>query len=101
MAATSQDSPAGKIAQALIDFSLKGAFPEEQVSSLSIDSEVLPAAIEDLANAKSKLQVLYHLFRRGRIAVLKLPFLGRDTHNQRRDRRRRQILEIECAIRPG
>lgn len=57
MTSQSQDTPAGQIARALIDFTLKGEFPEEQVSSLSIDSEVLPSAVEALANAKSKLQV--------------------------------------------
>ncbi|KAM7223463.1 hypothetical protein V8F06_001340 [Rhypophila decipiens] len=60
MATLSQDSSAGQIAQALVDFSLNGAFPEEQVSSLSIDSDVLPSAIEALAAVKSKLQAEIH-----------------------------------------
>ncbi|KAM7207550.1 hypothetical protein V8F20_002028 [Naviculisporaceae sp. PSN 640] len=60
MASPSPDTPAGQIARALVDFSLKGEFPEEHVSSLSIDSEVLPSAIEALANTKSKLQAEIH-----------------------------------------
>lgn len=57
MAVAMPDSPAGQIAQALVDFSVEGAFPEESVSSLTVDSDALPAAIEALASAKAKLQV--------------------------------------------
>lgn len=57
MAVATPISPAGQIAQALVDFSVEGAFPEESVSSLTVDSDALPAAIEALASAKAKLQV--------------------------------------------
>ncbi|KAJ4419027.1 ribosome biogenesis protein ytm1 [Neurospora sp. IMI 360204] len=60
MAIATQDSPAGQIAQALVDFSVEGAFPEESVSSLTVDSHALPAAIEALASAKAKLQAEIH-----------------------------------------
>ncbi|ESA42537.1 hypothetical protein GE21DRAFT_7699 [Neurospora crassa] len=60
MAVATPDSPAGQIAQALVDFSVKGAFPEESVSSLTVDSDALPAAIEALASAKAKLQAEIH-----------------------------------------
>ncbi|KAK3403202.1 hypothetical protein B0T20DRAFT_19354 [Sordaria brevicollis] len=61
MAVATPDSPAGQIAQALVDFSVEGAFPEESVSSLAVDSDALPAAIEALASAKSKLQAEIHI----------------------------------------
>ncbi len=48
---------AGQIAQALVDFTINGAFPEEAVSTLLINPATLPSAIEALANAKSTLQV--------------------------------------------
>ena len=57
MATAVQDAPAAQVAQALVDFSLSGAFPEEDVSSLRIDPAVLPEAIKALANAKAALQV--------------------------------------------
>ena len=60
MATPLQDSPAGQLAQALVDYSLDGAFPEENVSSLLVNPEALPPAIEALASAKSKLQVLLY-----------------------------------------
>lgn len=56
-----ESSPAGQLAQALVDYSLDGAFPEEKVSSLLVDPEALPPAIEALANAKLNLQVLLYL----------------------------------------
>ncbi|KAK4032933.1 Centromere/kinetochore protein zw10 [Parachaetomium inaequale] len=56
----SADSPAAQMAQALVDFSVQGAFPEDTVSSLSIDAESLPAAIKALADAKAKLQAEIH-----------------------------------------
>jgi centromere/kinetochore protein ZW10 len=48
------------MAQALVDFSVHGAFPEEGVSSLPLDAESLPTAIKALADAKAKLQVRAH-----------------------------------------
>lgn len=57
MAASSPDQPVGKIAQALTAFSLHDSFPEEEVSSLEVSPEVLPAAIHALAEAKAKLEV--------------------------------------------
>jgi len=53
-------APAGQIAQALVDFSLDGAFPEETVVGLPVDAAALPQAIEALTNAKSKLQAEVH-----------------------------------------
>ncbi|KAK3359401.1 hypothetical protein B0T25DRAFT_564408 [Lasiosphaeria hispida] len=55
-----QDPAASQIAQALVDFSLHGSFPEETASSLVVNSSVLPHAIEVLAKAKSKLQAEVH-----------------------------------------
>ncbi|KAL2133111.1 hypothetical protein VTI74DRAFT_2913 [Chaetomium olivicolor] len=57
---TTSDSPPAQLAQALVDFSLKGAFPEDAVSSLPLDAESLPAAIKALADAKAKLQAEIH-----------------------------------------
>ncbi|KAH6636874.1 hypothetical protein F5144DRAFT_199080 [Chaetomium tenue] len=54
------DPPAAHMAQALIDFSLLGAFPEDAVSSLPINAESLPTAIKALADAKAKLQAEIH-----------------------------------------
>jgi centromere/kinetochore protein ZW10 len=51
------DSSPAQLAQALVDFSVHGSFPEDQVSSLAIDAESLPIAIKALADAKAKLQV--------------------------------------------
>ncbi|GAB1314122.1 ribosome bioproteinsis protein ytm1 [Madurella fahalii] len=57
---TSPDSPAAKMAQALVDFSVSGAFPEDEVSSLPVDARLLPTAIRALADAKAKLQAEIH-----------------------------------------
>ena len=51
------DSPPAQLAQALVDFSVHGSFPEDKVSSLPIDAESLPIAVKALADAKAKLQV--------------------------------------------
>lgn len=56
-AASTQEKPPEQVAQALVGFTLSGAFPEEAVSSLTLGSEELAPAIEALAQAKSKLQV--------------------------------------------
>ena len=55
------DPPAAQMAQALVDFSIQGAFPEDTISSLPIDAESLPTAIKALADAKAKLQVGGHI----------------------------------------
>ncbi|KAK0720343.1 hypothetical protein B0H67DRAFT_643608 [Lasiosphaeris hirsuta] len=60
MANPPQDPAASQIAQALVDFSVHGSFPEETASSLVINSSVLPHAIEVLAKAKSQLQTQVH-----------------------------------------
>lgn len=57
------EPPPVQTAQALVDFSLNGSFPEDTVSSLPIDAESLPAAIKALADAKAKLQVRAHTNR--------------------------------------
>jgi protein transport protein DSL1/ZW10 len=54
---TSTDSTAAQMAQAIVDFSVYGSFPEDGVSSLHVDAESLPTAIKALADAKAKLQV--------------------------------------------
>lgn len=43
--------------QALVDFSLYGTFPEENISSQYIAAENLVTALESLAAAKSNLEV--------------------------------------------
>lgn len=48
----------GALGQALIDFTINGRFPEEDVSSLKLSSEELPPAIQALAEAKSSLEVM-------------------------------------------
>lgn len=53
----SPDTPPAQLAQALVDFSVHGSFPEDKISSLPIDAESLPTAIKALADAKAKLQV--------------------------------------------
>lgn len=50
-------SKAGALGQALVDFTINGRFPEEDVSSLKLSSEELPPAIHALAEAKSSLEV--------------------------------------------
>ncbi|KAK4169141.1 Centromere/kinetochore protein zw10 [Cladorrhinum sp. PSN259] len=55
-----QAAPTAQVAQALVDFSVDGAFPEENVSSLAIDVAALPEAIKALANAKAALQAEIH-----------------------------------------
>ncbi|KAJ4306341.1 ribosome biogenesis protein ytm1 [Collariella sp. IMI 366227] len=57
---TTSDFSPTPLAQALVDFSLQGAFPEDTVSSLPLDSDSLPAAIKALADAKAKLQADIH-----------------------------------------
>ncbi|KAH6845410.1 hypothetical protein B0I37DRAFT_406934 [Chaetomium sp. MPI-CAGE-AT-0009] len=57
---TTSDPAAAHMAQALVDFSVHGSFPEDDVSSLPIDGESLPAAIKALADAKAKLQAEIH-----------------------------------------
>ena len=54
---TSTDQTAAQIAQALVDFSAHGSFPDDGVSALHINAESLPTAIKALADAKAKLQV--------------------------------------------
>jgi centromere/kinetochore protein ZW10 len=51
------DSSPGQLARALVDFSVRGSFPEDEISSLPVNAESLPAAIKALADAKAKLQV--------------------------------------------
>jgi centromere/kinetochore protein ZW10 len=57
MAASGPEEPSSQIGKALVEFSLRGAFPEEDASSLALTREVLPPAIEALTQAKVKLQV--------------------------------------------
>lgn len=63
LAMAAAEPPPVQTAQALVDFSLNGSFPEDTVSSLPIDAESLPAAIKALADAKAKLQVRAHTNR--------------------------------------
>ncbi|SPQ21918.1 4465294a-50e7-4f91-bdd7-ab3950458f3a [Thermothielavioides terrestris] len=57
---TSLHSPPAQLAQALVDFSVHGSFPEDEVSSLPLDAESLSAAIKALADAKAKLRAEIH-----------------------------------------
>jgi hypothetical protein len=50
---------ADQIAQAVVAFSINGAFPEENVSSLPIRAEDLPTSIDALGRAKAKLEVRF------------------------------------------
>lgn len=47
----------GQIGRALVEFSLNGVFPEEDVSSRHIEVGHLAPALASLAAAKSKLEV--------------------------------------------
>ncbi|KAK4226226.1 hypothetical protein QBC38DRAFT_480998 [Podospora fimiseda] len=60
MATATEAVPTAQIAQALVEFSVNGEFPEENVSSLTIDAAALPEAIKALANAKAALQAEIH-----------------------------------------
>ncbi|KAJ9143689.1 Centromere/kinetochore protein zw10 [Pleurostoma richardsiae] len=61
MAAETETNEAGAvIGQALVEFSVDGRFPEEQVSSLHLRPEQLPPAIQALADAKDRLKVEIH-----------------------------------------
>lgn len=53
---SANDTP-GALGDALVAFTTSGAFPEEHVSSLQLDSKQLPPAIQALSEAKSKLEV--------------------------------------------
>lgn len=57
MAAFTHNKASEQVAQALVEFALHGAFPEEAVSSAKIGPTELPPAIDALAAARSKLQV--------------------------------------------
>jgi centromere/kinetochore protein ZW10 len=57
MAASGPEESSSQIGKALVDFSLRGAFPEEDASSLALAPEALPPAIEALTQAKAKLEV--------------------------------------------
>ncbi|KAK4203249.1 hypothetical protein QBC40DRAFT_337708 [Triangularia verruculosa] len=60
MATDTQEPAAAQLAQALVEFSLHGFFPEENVSSLPLKPDALPKAIKALADAKAKLQAEIH-----------------------------------------
>ncbi|KAK0735625.1 hypothetical protein B0T21DRAFT_368194 [Apiosordaria backusii] len=60
MATDTQEPTAAQLAQALVEFSLHGSFPEENVSSLQVKPDALPEAIKALADAKAKLQAEIH-----------------------------------------
>ncbi|KAK3940724.1 hypothetical protein QBC46DRAFT_312993 [Diplogelasinospora grovesii] len=60
MASPSTDTSIAQIAQALVEFSTQGSFPDEKVSTLKLEATVLPSAIEALANAKAKLEAEVH-----------------------------------------
>jgi centromere/kinetochore protein ZW10 len=53
---------AGQIGHALVEFSLYGIFPEEDVSSTKINVGHLAPALGSLAAAKSKLEVRHFYF---------------------------------------
>lgn len=55
----STTEPAGAVGRALVDFTVDGAFPEEDVSSLKLSAEELSPAVQALAEAKSKLEVCF------------------------------------------
>ncbi|KAI0490577.1 hypothetical protein F4859DRAFT_12755 [Xylaria cf. heliscus] len=52
---------AGQIGRALVEFSLHGLFPEEDVSSSRIDVGHLAPALDSLAAAKAKLEAEIHI----------------------------------------
>ncbi|KAI0157607.1 hypothetical protein GGR57DRAFT_460412 [Xylariaceae sp. FL1272] len=53
-------SPHTAIGQALVEFSLRGVFPEDDVSSQTIQPRHLAPALQSLAAAKSKLEADIH-----------------------------------------
>ncbi len=57
MSPAAATDPSAQIARALVDFSVEGAFPEENVSLLAVTAEDLAPAINALATAKSRLEV--------------------------------------------
>lgn len=54
-------SESGQIGRALVEFSLHGIFPEEDISSRQISVQDLSQARQSLAEAKAKLEVLHIL----------------------------------------
>lgn len=50
------------IGHALVEFSLNGIFPEEDISSTYIEVGHLAPALESLTAARSKLQVRWRIF---------------------------------------
>ena len=57
MATIADGGVSSGIGSALVDFSVNGLFPEEDVSSLKLSPDQLPAAIEAVDGARTKLQV--------------------------------------------
>ncbi|KAK4645541.1 ribosome biogenesis protein ytm1 [Podospora bellae-mahoneyi] len=60
MATDTPEPSATQLAQALVEFSLRGSFPEENVSSLPLKPDALAEAIKALADARAKLQAEIH-----------------------------------------
>ncbi|KAI1437496.1 hypothetical protein GGR50DRAFT_645355 [Xylaria sp. CBS 124048] len=54
------DTEAGQIGRALVEFSLDGVFPEEDISSRRIEVTHLAPALESLTAAKSRLEAEIH-----------------------------------------
>ncbi|KXJ93324.1 hypothetical protein Micbo1qcDRAFT_232884 [Microdochium bolleyi] len=54
------DSEAGQVGQALVDFALSGAFPEEPQSSQRVTLQELGPALRALAEAKTRLESEIH-----------------------------------------
>ncbi|KAJ4389379.1 ribosome biogenesis protein ytm1 [Gnomoniopsis smithogilvyi] len=50
----------GALGEALVEFTTKGAFPEEGISDLKLSSDQLPPAIQALAQAKTNLEAEIH-----------------------------------------
>ncbi|EON97535.1 putative centromere kinetochore protein [Phaeoacremonium minimum UCRPA7] len=60
MATIADGGVSSGIGSALVDFSVNGLFPEEDVSSLKLSPDQLPAAIEAVDGARTKLQADIH-----------------------------------------
>lgn len=86
------------LGQVLVDFSMNGAFPEEEaVSAAHVNSPMVSAALAVLQNAKSALEVrTASLFL---LSVFQLTLLpGRGPPNKSRDSPRCRPLDKTCEV---
>lgn len=89
-----------QIGQSLVDFSLYGTFPEDEISSRHVAVGDLATALESLASAKSQLEVRRTL-KVARYNIIDMPLNSiavRDSQDQRRDGPGREPMADQCQV---